>query len=134
VVLRVRRYQCQRCDGIMTVVPRETAPGRLYTLSSVAWALALFGVSRLREQDVRRNTSPWTIIGAAAARRWTSLRRWMAAIRRGRLFGRIARPSDSCGARQGAAQVAIATAAHASPTLASVPLPARAFFGAVRAA
>jgi hypothetical protein len=43
---------------VVTVVPRETAPGRLYSLSAVAWALALFGISRLPEQNVRRDTSP----------------------------------------------------------------------------
>jgi hypothetical protein len=134
VVLRVRRYQCQPCGAVVTVVPRETAPGRLYTLSAVAWALALFGISRLPEQDVRRGTSPWSIVGVAAVRRWITLRRWVAAVRDRRLFGRLFRPPDGCSARQAAAQIAITTAAHASPTLATLPVPARAFFGAVQAA
>jgi hypothetical protein len=100
----------------------------------VAWALALFGVSGLSEQDVRRSMSPWRIVGAAAARRWVSLRRWVAVVMRRRLFGRLPRPPDGRTARQAAAAIAIAVSAHAPPTLASLPLPARAFFGAVHAA
>src|SRR4051812_21655518 len=41
VVLRIRRYRCRPCGVVVTVAPRETAAGRLYTLSAVAWALAL---------------------------------------------------------------------------------------------
>lgn len=134
VVVRVRRYRCQRCGAVLTVAPRETATARLYTLSAVAWALALFGVSRLSEHDVRRRTSPWTIVGPTAVRRWISLRRWVAAVRQGRLLRRLARPPDRCAARVAAGQIAIQAAAHASPTLTSLPLPARAFHGAVRAA
>jgi hypothetical protein len=119
---------------VLTVAPRETATARLYTLSAVAWALALFGVSRLSEPEVRRCTSPWTIVGHAAVRRWISLRRWVAAVRQGRLLRRLARPPDGCTARLAAEQIAIGASAHASPTLTSVPLPARAFHGAVRAA
>ena len=133
-VLRVRRYQCQPCGAVVTVLPRETAPGRLYTLSAIAWALALFGISRLPEQAVRGATSPWSIVGAAAVRRWISLRRWVAAVADRRLFRRLPRPPDGCSARQAAAQIAITTAAHALPTLAPLPAPARAFFGAVQAA
>lgn len=118
----------------MTVAPRETAARRLYTLGAIAWALALFGVARLPEADVRRGTCPWRIVGAAAARRWRSLRRWVAAVAERRLFGQLARPPDGCGARQAAERIAIAVSAHAPPTLASVPLPARAFFGAVHVA
>jgi len=134
VVLPVRRYRCQPCGAVLTVVPRETAIGRLYTLSAVAWALGLFGVAGLSEKDVRRSTSPWQVVGATAARRWVSLHRWVAAIIERRLLGRLPRPPDGRTARQAAAAIAIATSAHAQPTLASLPLPARAFFGAVHAA
>jgi len=134
VILQVRRYRCQPCGAVLTVTPRETATSRLYTLSAVAWALALFGIARLPEPDARRSTSPWRIVGAAAARRWVTLRRWIAAVTERRLFGRLPRPPDGRTARQTAAAIAIAASAHAPPTLASVPLPARAFFGAVHAA
>lgn len=117
----------------MTVLPRETAIGMLYTVSAVAWALALFGVARQSEADVRRSTSPWRVVGAAAARRWRSLRRWVAAAIDRRLFCKIPRPPDGCSARQAAERIAIAVSAHAPPTLASLPLPARAFLGAVHA-
>jgi hypothetical protein len=131
VVLAVRRYRCQPCGAVVTVVPRETATGRLYTTSAVAWALALFGVARLPAAHVRRSTSPWRVVGAAAVRRWVTLRRWVAAVVEGRLFCRLPRPPNGCDARQAAGRIAIAVSAHAPPTLASVPLPARAFFGAV---
>jgi len=39
VVLSVRRYRCQGCGTVMTVVSRETAAWRLYTVSAMAWAL-----------------------------------------------------------------------------------------------
>jgi len=134
VVLRVRRYRCQPCGVVVTVAPRETATGRLYTISAVAWALALFGVGRLPEREVRRSTSPWRIVGACATRRWVSLRRWVAAVVGRRLFARLRRPPSRCGARKAGAQIAIAVSAHAPPTLGSLPLPARAFLGAVHAA
>jgi hypothetical protein len=118
----------------MTVVPRETAARRLYTLPAVAWALALYGVSRLSQVEVRRSTSPWRVVGAAAARRWCSLRRWVSAIAARRLFARLPRPPGGCGVRQAAERIATAVSAHAPPTLASVPLAARAFLGAVHAA
>lgn len=118
----------------MTVAPRETATGRLYTLPAVAWALALFGVARFPEAEVRRSTSPWQVVGAAAVRRWQSLRRWIAAVGERRLFLKLPRPPSGCSLRQAAERIAIAVSAHAPPTLASVPLPARSFFGAVHAA
>jgi len=134
VILAVRRYRCQACGTVMTVVPRETAPGRLYTVSAVAWALALFGVARLSEAHVRRGTSPWRVVGAAAARRWATLRRWVAAVAGRRLLCKLPRPPRGCGVRQAAERIAIVASAHAPPTLASLPLPARAFFGAVHVA
>lgn len=134
VIVFVRRYRCQTCGAVMTVAPRETATGRLYTLPAVAWALALFGVARLPEADVRGSTSPWRVIGAAAARRWQSLRRWVAAASERRLFSKLPRPSCGCPVRQAAERLAIAVAAHGPPTLASLPQPARAFLGAVHAA
>lgn len=134
VVLRVRRYRCQRCHAVVTVAPRETTAGRLYTVSAIAWALALFGVARLPERDVRGSTSPWRIVGDAASRRWVSLRRWVRAVGQHHLLQRLARPPAGCPTRDAAAQIAISVSAYAPPTLASVPLPARAFFGAVHAA
>jgi hypothetical protein len=50
------------------MVPRETSRGRLYTASAVAWALALFGVEHVSAAQVRRRTSPWSVVGATA--RW----------------------------------------------------------------
>ena len=119
---------------MVTVGPRDAATGRLYTISAVAWALALFGVGRLPEHEVRRGTSPWRVVGACATRRWVSLRRWVAAVVGRRLFIRLRRPPGACDVRKAAAQIAIAVSAHASPTVASLPLPARAFLGAVHAA
>lgn len=134
VVLLIRRYRCQPCRTVVTVVPRETAIGMLYTASAVAWALALFGVARQSEAEVRRSTSPWRVVGAAAVRRWRSLRRWVAAACQRRIFSKILRPPGGCVARQAAERIAIAVSAHAPPTLARVALPARAFLGAVHAA
>jgi hypothetical protein len=133
VVIRVRRYACQ-CGAILTVVPRETLPARLYTISAVAWALALFGVDGVSPSEVRRRTSPWAIVGATAAAGWATLRRWVAAVRDRRLLPEVrACPTDFTD-RQMAERAAATMAALAPPALATVSIAARAFVGAARAA
>jgi hypothetical protein len=42
----------------MTVVPLEVCVWRLYVLPVIAWAIALFGIDRLRAGDVRRLAGP----------------------------------------------------------------------------
>lgn len=132
VVVRVRRYACL-CGAILTVVPRETLPARLYTTSAVAWALALFGVDGASPQQVRRRTSPWAIVGATAAAGWATLRRWVAAVRERRLLADVRTCPPDFTARQVAERAATTMAAFAPLAAAAVPIAARAFAGAARA-
>lgn len=133
IVVRVRRYAC-RCGAILTVLPSESLPRRLYTISAVAWAMALFGVERASPREVRRRTSPWAIVGAAAAEGWATLRRWVAAIRARQLL-RVARPSPpELTARQVAERAATTAAALAPPSIAAAPIRVCAFIGAARVA
>jgi hypothetical protein len=132
VVVRVRRYACL-CGAILTVVPRETLPGRLYTISAVAWALALFGVDGASPQDVRRRTSPWAVVGATAAAGWATLRRWVAAVRERRLLTDVRACPPDFTARQVAGRAATTMAGFAPLIAAAMPIAARAFAGAPRA-
>ena len=133
VQLLVRRYLC-RCGAILMVVPRETQPRRLYTVSAIGWALALFGVTRLPPRRVREQTSPWKVVGATAARGWVTLRRWVHAVRAGRLLPCV-RPSPAdFGLRQIAERAATTVAGHAPPSSpATDGIAARAFVGAALA-
>lgn len=131
VVVRVRRYACV-CGAILTVVPRDTLPGRLYTISAVAWALALFGLDGVPPQEVRRRTSPWAIVGAAATG-WATLRRWVAAIRERMLLPEVRPCPSDFTARQVAERAATTMAGLAPPALAASPIADRAFAGAARA-
>lgn len=82
VVLVVRRYRCRWCGVTMTVVPRGVAPRRRYSGFAIAWALWLFGVSEMRCEQVRERVAP----GITFETGWTSLRRWIESVGRGRLF------------------------------------------------
>ena len=133
VVLQIRRYRCQGCCAVVTVLPREAAPRRHYSAPAIAWALALFGLMGLPLAEVRARTSPWSVVGAAAAGAWASLRRWIEATASRRLFRRLRCPPDTRSRRHRAGQIATTVAAHAPPTVSDLPIAARAFLGAVHA-
>lgn len=133
VVVRVRRYLC-RCGATITVTPSETQSRRLYTASAVGAALALFGVERLGASAVRAATSTWQVVGAAAVTGWATLRRWIAAVRAGRLFGGSVRaaPPDFA-VRQVAERAAMTLAALGPPSQDEAGVVERAFRGAALA-
>jgi hypothetical protein len=132
VLLLVRRFLC-RCGAVLTVVPCETIPGRLYTSSAVGWALALFGVQKLSAAQVRRQTSPWMVIGQIAITGWATLRRWIRSIRAGTLLpGQRASPADFT-ARQVAERVAMGLASLGPPASIEASVATRAFQGAALA-
>jgi hypothetical protein len=132
VLLHVRRFLC-KCGAVLTVVPCETIPRRLYTSSAVGWALALFGVQRLSAVEVRRQTSPSGIIGAGGITDWPTLRRWIRAIRAGTLLcGLRASPSEFT-ARQTAERAALGLASLGPPPSGEALVATRAFHGAVLA-
>jgi hypothetical protein len=133
VVLQIRRYRCQGCCAVVTVLPREAVPHRHYSAPAIAWALALFGLAGLPPAQVRVRTSPWLVVGAAAAGAWASLRRWIEATSSRRLFRRLRCPPRMGSRRHRAGQIATTVAAHAPPTVSGLPIAARAFLGAVHA-
>lgn len=133
VTVQVRRYAC-RCGAILMVVPRETLRGRLYTASAVAWALALFGVEHAPPADVRRRTSPWSVVGATAVSGWATLRRWVRAVRASRLLSKVRPAPPDFTDRQIAERAAMTAAALAPPSLATLAISSRAFAGGARSA
>jgi hypothetical protein len=132
VTVQARRYACG-CGAILMVVPAETLPRRLYTVSAVAWALALFGVEQATAAQVRQRTSPLTVIGATAAAGWATLRRWVRAVRDLRLLLKVRPSPPDFTDRQVAERAAMTAAALAPPSLATLEISARAFAGATRA-
>ena len=82
LVLGLRRYQCQGCGAIATVGPRGILRGRLYSGTSIAYALAL--AQRESQTRVREMVSPWR--SSSVAKRWRNLQRWAEAGLAGRLW------------------------------------------------
>ncbi|HEX7509340.1 MAG TPA: hypothetical protein VF550_21385 [Polyangia bacterium] len=132
VLLLVRRFLCE-CGAVLTVVPCETIPGRLYTSSAVGWALALFGVQKLSDAEVRRQTSPWTIIGQIALTGWATLRRWIRAIRAGTLLSGLRASPSAFTARQVAERAALGLASLGPPPSGEASVATQAFQGAALA-
>lgn len=78
-VVSVRRFRCGACERTCTVVPREVCPGRLYLVSTIAWALAWWALADEPGSAVliRRRLSPWQNPPHRPARRgWAQLARW----------------------------------------------------------
>jgi hypothetical protein len=126
-VVVVRRYLCRRCAAVMTVLPRGVEPRRHYTRPAMALALGRLGLLGETEAAVRESISPWQI---AATDGWRTLRRWIAAVRVGVLFGG-ARPASTASNRAVAARVAQLALGHAPPTLRGAPALVLVFAGAM---
>jgi hypothetical protein len=133
VTLRVRRYLCRPCQAVIVVVPLGVIAGRLFAAAAIGLALVLFGVEGLPLGEVRRRVSPWRHVGAAAHGSWLGLRRWVRAIRAGRLFASVRRSPAHFTARQVAERAAMTLAALAAPSLAGEAIAARVCAGAVLA-
>lgn len=84
--VQIRRYRCVACHVVMMVGPAGVLRYRRYSAAAIALAFALWGLMLLPEREVRRRVSPWRILGSAAAHRWPSLRRWVAAVSAGRMW------------------------------------------------
>jgi hypothetical protein len=83
--LTLRRYRCRACKAVLVVGPRGLLRGRWYSAASIALALAMYARGETAAL-VRARTSPWTLIGVAAAERWMTLTRWIESARHGELF------------------------------------------------
>jgi hypothetical protein len=116
-MVRARRYQCQRCGTCMLVVPGEVLRRRLYTAPAIGLALALWALLGLTASGVRARVSPFAVVGAAAAGRWTTLRRWARETIGGRLFPTWRSPPEDFTLRKHAERAAAMLRALAPPDL-----------------
>lgn len=73
-VVDARRFECQRCGVVMTVVPREVLHGVLYAASVIGLALFLYGVEKLSARAVRARLSMFPAQDASTPG-WPALRR-----------------------------------------------------------
>ncbi len=87
-LLFVRRFLCRDCGAVCTVVPQEVAPGRLYSIATIALALVLFGVQGVPAEEIFSRLSPIARQGFDH-RRWRVLDRWVRSIRQAKLFSKM---------------------------------------------
>lgn len=118
--IHARRYACRACDAVLVVVPSGVARGYRYSLSAIAWALALWAYERATARSVRERTSTAKVIGDAAPNRWASLPRWTRCALA--LFG-IA-PNGVGTTRDRAVRIACFIASRAPHTAGPVPIDA----------
>lgn len=132
-VIQVRRYRCVLCRAVTTVGPAELLTRRLYSAAAIAYALALFAISRLSPRAVRERVSPFRIVGATSASRWRTLLRWCSAASAGRLFRVVGPLPETWPARRVAERAVMMLASYALPSPDPPPLTVLAFLGAARA-
>jgi ribosomal protein S27E len=70
-----RRYECQGCSAVMTVVPAGMLARRQYSASSIALALHLWLAMGQPDRLVRAQLCAWQRRGRSG-RGWTQLYRW----------------------------------------------------------
>lgn len=131
LVIRVRRFRCRKCGAVMMVVPPQVLRYRLFSTVAIAWALTLFGITRISSTGVRDRISPWRQVGATAARNWQTLGRWIAAAKAGELL-----PNRALGElmpRAVATAVAYGLSALAPPSTRAQSLAHQAVSGALHA-
>jgi hypothetical protein len=75
VVIAVRRYECQHCRTVVTVVPACMLARRLYSAPSIALALHLWLAMAHSDLEVRRRVCAWQLRGPSG-RGWAQLYRW----------------------------------------------------------
>ena len=131
-IILSRRYDCQHCPAVLTVVPCETMPRRHYAATAIALALALFGVRGQSQAEVRAAVSSDVVVGVSAQRRWCTLARWIDAVADRAMFATLPAMPVAQGRRAVAERAAMAIGAHAPPSLAEGAPALRAFVGAAQ--
>lgn len=127
-VLACRRYRCQGCGAVFTVVPASAQPRKHFSGAAIALALALWGLCGLSAAQVREAVSDWVHTGASS-RGWRSLKRWARQAAQGELFsGLDARAEGTY--RHLAARVAQALCGRAPAQARALALGGQAFHGA----
>lgn len=82
----LRRYRCLRCGTVLRVGPSGVLHRFMYCGVAVALALWLWAVMGTSASATRARVSPWRRAGFSSRRRWRTLRRWLCALREGRLW------------------------------------------------
>jgi hypothetical protein len=127
VVVWVRRYACQVCRAIMTVVPAGMLPRRQYSGPSIALALHLWLMAGLSDRIVRAKVCAWQVRGHSA-RGWAQLYRWTGQV--ASLFA-LPRAVSLVGHRHDVARRVLMTLCALSPAaMSSMPIERQIFEGA----
>lgn len=106
--LLLRRFQCQRCNAIMTAAPRGLLPRLRYGAVAVALALGLWSAEQQPGWRVRQQVSPLGSTGNEPLHGWRSLSRWA------RLCDEwLGRTGPPCGGRAAALELTRQLAARA---------------------
>lgn len=129
VVLAVRRYECQRCGTVMTVVPAGVLARRQYSASSIALALYLWLVVGLSDRQARRRVCAWQVRGRSD-RGWAQLYRWTRRVASLFVLPRMMATAGS--AKDIALRVLIALRSLAPVALHTSPIALQVFEGAAR--
>jgi hypothetical protein len=127
VTFSARKYECQMCGAVMTVVPRGVLRGRQYSGPAIALALWLFVLTGLSGVAVRARISPWVVTGRSGRRGWAQLYRWQANARW--LFHTL-RPFPDGPPRESVRRVLLTLVALAPAGLTMLSNEARVFMGA----
>lgn len=123
----VRRYACQLCRAIMTVVPAGMLARRQYSGPSIALALHLWLIAGLSDRAVRAQVCAWQVRGRSG-RGWAQLYRW--ASRAATLFA-LPRAVSESGDRHDVARRVLTTLRALAPAAVSCePIELRIFEGA----
>ena len=85
--MAARRYRCQRCGGITTVLPGGLCARRHYSASAIGLAFCLFGLVGLSVGETRQRVCTWR--AGFELSRWSTLRSWVEALGSGQLLPRI---------------------------------------------
>lgn len=113
-----RKYECQACRAVMTVVPRGVLPGRQYTAPSIALALWLWVAAGFSAVAVRGRVCGWGNAGRGGVRGWMQLHRW---VRGAASIFALPRPINVAGtARETAFRVVMMVSALGSISCASM--------------
>jgi hypothetical protein len=125
--ISVRRYACQLCRAVMTVVPAGMQARRQYSGPSIALALHLWLVAGLSDRTVRAQVCAWQVRGRSA-RGWAQLYRW--AGQAARLFA-LPRPVSVLDDPHEVARRVLTTLGALSPAaLSGAPIARQIFEGA----
>jgi hypothetical protein len=127
-VLACRRYQCQGCRAVWTVLPASAVARKHFSAAAIALALALWGLCGLGVEQVRGLVNDWKHTGAMPGR-WRSLGRWAEQVAAGSLFSTLEVHVEGA-ARTVAARAAQVLCGHAPPAQRGQPLAWQAFVGA----